>query len=197
MSYTDLTTVKALLGINSSTYDTDIQADIDAAAGAIEERTNRRFTIDTADVTRKYWPENSGYAIIDDLATFTSLVDQSGTVWTRESDFFLEPINAEQQGRPWTAVRTIARPFIFTKAQIPAGWPGFDGRIAVTGKWGWPAVPPQIQKANALLAARFFRRRDSPLAVLGLGTETEAMRLGGFDPDVANLIDPFALVTVV
>lgn len=197
MSYTDLATVKALLGITSSSYDADLTDDIAAAAGAIEERTSRVFTVDTADVARKFWPENSGYAIIDDLAAFTSLVDQSGTTWTLEQDFFLEPNNAKVQGRPWTAVRTIARPFIFTKAQVPAGWPGFDGRITINGKWGWPAVPAQIQKANALLAARYFRRRDAPLAVLGLGTETEALRLGGVDPDVASLIDPFTLVTVV
>lgn len=198
-TYTDLATVKALLGIptGTTTYDAEITDDIAAAAGAIEERTSRIFTQDTNDVARKFWPENSGYAILDDLAAFTSLVDQSGTTWTRETDFYLEPNNAQQQGRPWTAIRTIARPFIFTKAQTPAGWPGFDGRITVTGKWGWPAVPAQIAKANALLAARFFRRRDAPLAVLGLGTETEALRLGAFDPDVAALVDPFALITVV
>lgn len=195
-TYTDLATVKGLLGITGSSYDDDITADIEAAAGAIEERTSRVFTVDTVDVTRKFWPENSGYCIIDDLASLTSVVAQDST-WVLDQDFFLEPINAEVQGRPFTAIRTIARPFIFTKAQIPAGWPGFDGRIEVSGKWGWPAVPAQIQKANALLAARLFRRRDSPLAVLGLGTETEALRLGGFDPDVANLVDPFALVTVV
>lgn len=194
--YTDLDTVKAYLDIKTSNYDDELTDDIAAAARWIDERCNRRFWADSdALQVRTFLPEHPGYCIIDDLIEFTSLVAQESN-WVLNSDFYLEPQNAAADGRPYTAIRTIARPFIFTLSQIPAGWAGFDGRVTVTGKFGWPAIPDQIAKANVLQAARLFHRRNAPMGVITFGPDGEAFRMARSDADVADLVDPFALVSI-
>lgn len=195
--YVQLATLKATLNLSGQTFaDADIQAAIDAASRAIDAQTGRRFYPDAdANQVRSFWPLNPGFAVIDDLCAFTSLAYQ-GDPWTIESDFYLEPMNAAADGQPWTGIRTIARPFIYTLAERAAGWAGFDGRITVTGKWGWAATPPEIVQATSILASRLLRRaREAPFAVVG-GSDGEAIRLARLDPDVAMLIAPYELSVI-
>lgn len=193
--YVTLAALKSSLSISDTetTFDDDLQLAITAASRAIDELTNRRFYPDAdANQSRRFLPINSGYCLIDDLCEFTSLVAQDST-WTLDQDFYLEPINAAADGRPYTAIRTIARPFIFTTAEIASGWSGFDGRITVTGKWGWATTPEQIQQATSILASRLFRRaREAPFAVLGTGIDGGTVSLSRSDPDVAALVQPFS-----
>jgi len=196
--YVVLDDLKASLDLAGETFaDADLTLAISAASRAIDELTGRRFYPDAdAAQVRKFLPLNSGYCILDDLCTFTSLTFL-GDTWTLDQDFYLEPINAAADGRPWTSIRAIARPFIYTLADISPGWVGFDGRITVTGKWGWAATPPQVQEAAGILASRLMRRaREAPFAVLG-GFDGEAVRLARFDPDVAMLVDPFTKSVIV
>lgn len=192
--YVSIATLKASLGITNTSYDTDLQLAATAASRAIDELggPGRRFYADTVDVTRKFLPENNGYCVIDDLASLTSLAFQSDT-WVLDSDFYLEPLNATADGRPSTGVRTIARPFVFSKAEIPPGWAGFDGRITIVGKWGWSSTPEPIQEAAAILATRLFKRvREAPFGIVGLGTDMQAVELGSTDPDVWALVEPYS-----
>jgi len=192
--YTSLASVKASLDISETTFDTDIALCVTAASRMIDQlggpgRTFYPYYTGTL----QFLPENNGYCIIYDCSSFTSLVAQNST-WTLGSDFYLEPINAAADGIPYTAIRTIARPFIFTKAEIsPGGWAAFDGRISVTGTFGFASVPEPIQTAASLLAARLFNRiRQSPYGSGSLGDEAAAYRLGDVDPDVLNLVEPYS-----
>lgn len=196
--YVQLSALKASLNLATQNFaDADLQLAITAASRAIDEATGRRFYPDTNDVGRKFLPVNNGYCVIDDLNAFTSLT-VLGDTWTLDQDFYLEPINAAADGRPWTSIRAVTRPFLYTLADIPAGWVGFDGRITVTGKWGWATTPEQIQEATAILAARLVRRvREAPFAVVGSDIDGTAIRLAKFDPDVAALIDPFTKTVIV
>ena len=167
---------------------------IAAASTLIDEKTGRQFTADTNLSDRKFWPQNTGYCIIDDVWDFETLTVQSDT-WNLDTDYLLEPLNADAQNRPWTAIRTIARPFLFTKAELPpGGWTIFDGRVTVTGKWGWPSVPDAITEAAILLSSRLVTRaRSAPLAVYGGGVDQPATRLGGVDPDIEDLLNPYVI----
>jgi hypothetical protein len=196
--YVQLADLEASLSLTGTTFaEADLTLAISAASRAIDEITGRRFYPDADNQqVRKFLPLNSGYCVIDDLCQFTSLTFQ-GDTWTLDQDFYLEPTNAAADGRPWTSIRAITRPFIYTLADISPGWVGFDGRITVTGMWGWAATPPQIQEAAGILASRFMRRaREAPFAVVG-GYEGEAIRLAKFDPDVAALIEPFTKTVIV
>lgn len=194
--YVQLASLKSTLSIQSgdTTYDNDLQLAITAASRAIDEigGPGRRFYADTSDVARQFWPENTGYCIIDDLSSFTSLT-ANGATWTKDTDFYLEPINAAPDGRPWTAIRAFAKPFIFTKAEVqPGGWTGYDGRITVTGKWGWASTPEPVQEAAIILATRLFNRaRQAPFGIVSIDAQA-AVRLGSTDPDVMSLVEPYA-----
>lgn len=193
--YVQLAALKTTLNLTGTTYDADLQLAITAASRAIDQigGPGRRFYPDTSDVTRQFWPENTGYCVIDDLSSFTSLTVLSDT-WTKDTDFYLEPINAASDSVPWTAIRAFARPFIFTKSEVqPGGWTGFDGRISVTGKWGWATTPEPIQEAAAILAARLVKRaREAPFGIVGMGVDVQAIRLGNSDPDVLALVQPYS-----
>lgn len=197
--YVDINTLKASLTLTGTSFaDADLQLACDAASRAIDEITGRRFYPDAdANQVRKFLPLNSGYCVIDDLCQFTSLTFQ-GDTWTLDQDFYFEPINAAADGRPWTSIRAIAKPFIYTLADVPVGWAGFDGRITVTGMWGWSSTPSQISEAAGLLASRLLRRaREAPFGVIGTGADGEAVRLGKYDPDVAALVEPFTKTVIV
>ena len=193
--YCTLDQVKHARGMEGFSFEDDEGTTaIAAASQLIDQKTNRQFTADTVESDRVFWPQNTGYCIIDDCWDFVSLNAQN-VAWALNTDYLLEPLNAPSQGRPYTAIRTIARPFLFTKAELdPGGWTIFDGRITVTGKWGWPAVPATITQACILLASRLITRaRSAPLAVVGGGVDSYATRLGGIDPDIEDLLNPYVI----
>jgi hypothetical protein len=189
--YVDLATLKARLNITNDTWDDDLTAAGLEASAAVDELCDRQFTTDTdTDNVRSFVPVNPGYCVIDELNTLISLEAQS-SVWVLDQDFYLEPRNAQAQGRPWTAIKAIARPFIFSQSEVGPGWVAFDQRITVTGTFGWPAVPPQINRAAAIIAAKLVQRKDAVQGVLGVGMDGSAVRIGSYDPDVQSLLGPF------
>lgn len=143
-------------------------------------------------MTRYYTPTTSGLVTIDDLATVTSVasdIDSAGTyteTLVENTDYHFEPLNAAADG--WARTRLVIHPnsaFV----DFPAG----ERRsVRVVGKFGWPAVPPAVKQATAIVAARLMRRsREAPFGVVALGTEGEAMRIGRVDPDVQMLLNPY------
>jgi len=66
---------------------------------------------------------------------------------------------------------------------------GIDS-IQVTARWGWPTIPAQIEMATRLLAARLYRRKDSPQGVI-TSADWGAVRVSRTDPDVHALLFPF------
>lgn len=193
--YVTVDWLKTSLELKTSNYDKDLLLAAQAASRAIDQMggPGRTFYPGPTNVTRNFWPENSGYCVIDDLCEFTSINVLQDT-WTLGQDFYLEPINAAVDDVPFTAIRAFARPFIFTKAQVePGGWTGFDGRIQVTGQWGWATTPEPIREAAGILASRLFKRaREAPFGIVGLGVDVQAIRLGSSDPDVLSLVQPYS-----
>lgn len=190
--YTSLATVKDMLGkTTADDRDNLITAAIVAGASWIDRRTGRSFGADTSTSQRVFRPR--GRVIcdgtdeilrVDDFATETGLVVETATgiggTWTAVTTYETGPDNAAAYGKSYSQIRATA------------GWIPYAGKVRVTARWGWPMVPDEIAQANALLAARLYRRKDSPQGVLG-SPEWGPMRVSRADPDVESLIAPFVI----
>lgn len=155
---------------------------------------------------RHFYQENDGVAaaktfeVIDcrvmklgpfrDLVSLTSLKsDAAGdgtfeTTWSA-SEYELGPVN-RAPGRPYTRVTAIAG------RNFPVYYgTGRYARVEITGVWGWAAVPPEVNQACLIKAARLVTRMQSPNGVAGLD-QFGPVRVSRFeDPDVVMLLDPY------
>jgi len=185
--YAELATVKAALGkLTTDDRDELIQAAITSASRLIDARTGRRFSLDDAPSTRTF-PVNGrsffdGVAyqlLIDDLGATDGVTVETGAAssgtWTPNTSFEFGQLNAVSLGRPITSLSTTY------------GWGAGTTNVRVTGRWGWPAVPSEVALATQLLAARLYRRKDSPQGVIG-SADWGAVRVSRVDPDVEALI---------
>ena len=105
--------------------------------------------------------------------------------WMNGVDFVFEPLNAAADGRPWELVRCHPR----GSYRFPTDYPR---AVKVTGRFGWPAVPPAIVEATTILASKLLRRaREAPFGIVSFGVDGGAARIARTDPDVAFLVRPF------
>lgn len=196
-AYTTLAAVKSALRITDSVDDSLIASVIQSASARIDNACNRVFAQSTGD--RYYWPKNQLTCPIDDLATTTGLVvhtdsngDGSWATTLTSSQYQLEPLNAFAQGKPVRMIRALGTDFGgMTWPLSPLG----RAMLKITGTWGWPSVPPEIEEATRLLTIRQFKRFDSPLGVAGFG-DLGTIMVRNIDPDIQALIAPFMLVAV-
>lgn len=158
--------------------DADITVALAAATGALDELTQRQFWKDAADVTRRFTANSPARVIIDDLVSVTTVVSDGTTV----TDYLAEPLNAEADDKPWT--RLVADTSVFSTKR---------GAVEITGVFGWPGVPPQVQQMTTILAGKLLKRtREAPHGVITLGgLDGQAIRLAKEDPDLYLLIQSF------
>lgn len=197
MSYADLAAFRAFLRITDPTDtvdDVQLQGALDTATSAIDHLCSRRFEVATTTATVRYfqpwWDRRWGqWALpIDDLFDTTGLAvrtwDAGSVSWvTNVTGYALRPVNAAAQGRPYT--RVLLPP---GSGYAPGtGWGSNDNAdyVAVTARWGWPAVPAPVVQACLLQADRVLKRRDAPFGVTSSPDGSENTRLGNtVDVDV-------------
>lgn len=173
-----------------------IERAINATSRAIDDYTGRRFWQDPAPVARRYRPRDPDLVWIDDVSTVAGLVvktDTAGdgtfaTTWA-STDYQLEPLNADTDGRPWTqlaAVGTRSFPTTCGARRRPG--------LQVTAQFGWPAVPDGVFQAAVLKAVSLWKRKDAPWGVAGFG-DLGIVRVTRRDTDVLELLQPFIRTT--
>ena len=184
--------LKATLNISVTTSDADIAASITAASRALDRICQRRFYADAdANQVRYYTPIRWDWLEVDDLVTLTTLKsadDGTGTfanAWTLNSDFFLEPLNAQADADSWPYTSLRVHPsgaFTFNTF--------YPRSVQVTGMFGWPAVPGPIVDGTTLLAERLFKmKREAPLGVLAF--QDVAVRVARADSNLMILIGAY------
>lgn len=190
--YVDLPTLKSALGVESddTTRDTLLASALAAASRGIDRMTGRRFWLDPTAVERTYNPRGRTVCdtdgerlIVDDIGVTMGMVVEtgSGASWSAVTGYETAPDNALVQGRPVTALLQ------------PAGsWGYGTGRVRVTARFGWPAIPDEVVEATKIQAARLYRRKDSPEGVTG-SAEWGVVRLSRVDPDVYALVQHLTL----
>ncbi|AZM91435.1 head-tail connector protein [Streptomyces sp. W1SF4] len=189
--YADLATLKRQLGLDDTDTSRDalLQQALTAASRSIDAATGRRFWLDGTPVQRVYRPRGRTVCepdgelfLVDDIGSAAGFVvaSGSGATWTDVTDWEFVPENALADGRPVTAL--LRR----------GGWGSVLGRVRVTARFGWPAIPDEIVQATLIQASRLFKRKDSPEGITG-SAEWGVVRLSRRDPDVWNLIEPYVL----
>lgn len=195
--YTTRALVKAALEIDSGSSSADdlIDAKITAASRSIDRYCNRRFYLDATVSARvinpkgRTWADNDGeHLMVADIGTDTGLIVETGrgSDWTAiTANIETEPTDALEldPAEPITSLLYMSRYFV-TRS---------NGRVRVTARWGWPAVPDVVGEAALIQATRLYKRKDSPEGVLGSAEWGGAIRMSRVDPDVAAMLEKLVL----
>jgi hypothetical protein len=192
-SYTTLADVKNGLQIDDSNDDTAIQAAILTASRMIDEYCQRFFYREgttLAPSVRYYTALNPWSLETDDIVSLNEVAADTGfatplqypQIWNLAQDVMLEPVNNPKKGWPITrllAVGSYVWPYFFPQC------------VRVTGVFGFPEVPYEVELACKIQASRLFVRKQSPFGIAG-SVELGTVRLNSrLDPDVEMLLKTF------
>lgn len=191
-AYVEVEELRDFLRISDTDDDTELAWAIEAASRAIDQEANRQFgQVDVAEVryyTARYDRTRCLWIVdIDDLVDVTGLtvaVYDPDDVSLGNATVVLEPRNAVAKSRAYTSL-AVTQSSTYTPT-------GRRDEMAVTGLWGWPAVPDSIKQATLLQASRVFARRVSPFGIAGSPDVGSELRLlAKVDPDVAVAVKPY------
>lgn len=196
-AYCTVAQLRTHFGDSGSSLSTELlERAINATSRAIDKFCGRRFWIDTNVAIRVYRPELDDLAWIDDIATTTGLIiktdgDNDGTYETTwaTTDYELQPLNADANGQAyaWTRIAAVDRYLFPTTGKVAP--------LQITAKFGWSAIPDEVEQACILRAAAVFKRKEAVEGVAsfeGVGV----IRINRKDADVYELLYPFAKTTV-
>lgn len=172
--YCTLAQVRAHLGYIASETgdDTAIESAVEAASRLIDGYCGRRFWQDATAVVREYWASDPRCCEVDDVSTTTGLVvkiDEAGTgafgtTLTIATDFLVLPANAADRIPAWPYEELyLADNYYFPRPSN--GRPG----VQVTAKFGWPAVPDDVEYACLIQAAQLFKAKEAIFGAIALG----------------------------
>lgn len=189
ITLSELKNSQELVGFAFADY--DAQMAIQSASNGVSQYCGRDFGVASGTTTRYYTPQEPGYVNIDDLVTTTSAAtvqtDTNGdgvfeTTWTLNTDYVLEPMNAQADSWPYEWIRVHPN-----SGNRFTSWPR---SLAVTGSFGWPATPDNIREATMILSVRLLKRaREAPFGVVGGGLDSSPVRIARTDPDIGFLLD--------
>ena len=191
MDYTTLAAVKLTLGIGASdtSRDLDIAAWITTASGQIDQMTGTQFgTAGNPAAARIYTAPQSQSLWVDPFTDTTGLTVATGIRGT--FPIVIDPSYIV----PWPQ-NAPARGLAYTRIDIPYYFYqqfGTQPTVQVTAVWGYDFVPPQVEAACRLMAARLYKRRESLEGVLA-PAEWGAVRVSKQDPDVLALLAPYTI----
>jgi hypothetical protein len=185
MAYATLTDLKRVLGITDTLDDVLLTLALNAASAALENHFGRVFS-KSIDETRYFTARDDDLIFVDDLVSVDSLAcDTDGdgvyeTVW-ETTNYTLMPVNAPAEGLPYRSIKT--KPLGTYRFPV---W--LDAGVKLTGAYGYPAVPVEVNQATLLQAARFFRRKDAIFGVVGGGELGQAVQIAKIDPDIVLML---------
>jgi hypothetical protein len=176
VAYASAVALTTSLNLDSS-YDIDVQRAIDAASRGLDKLASMRrggFGPDAAPSTRSYTANGPNLVVIDNLGELDTVVSDGTTI---TDDVTAEPLNATADGEPF---RWLESAGLFATGRAA---------IEVTGTFGWPAVPEQVEQWVLTIATRLVKRlREAPFGLVTGSFDGEVVRLAREDPDTELLI---------
>lgn len=207
--FTTYTTIEELrdelgnYGTTDVSDDAKAQRAINAASRQIDNWCGQRFWQDSTATARTFMPDRTDVLDLSDtegIATPTGLIvkldvadaGSYGTTLTSGTDFLLRPTNAQVvvPARPYTEIGLTGASYLFGRSAY-----GRD-LVQITAKWGWPAVPAEVNKACLILAADLFKAKDAAFGVVGV-TDMGVLRMSpGLHRAAVTLLAPYKKVNV-
>jgi hypothetical protein len=178
--YATLAEIRDYLGVpTGDTANTaNLERAVESASRKIEKYCGRIF-YDTGSATAKTFRADDRYhQDVPDFHTITGLVVETDTgddgtfdtTWA-STDYQVEPLDP-QPDWPWqwiTAVDNETFPTIGRRA-----------RVQVTARWGWAAVPTDVETVCLELSGELFKRKEAPFGVAG-GNDFGVVRVSASD----------------
>lgn len=165
--YATLPEVKADLRLTTTVDDARIERAIEAASRQIDLIAKRKWGYPATEA-RPF--TSSGQHVFVDEVTSITLVEESD-----DQDTWATVESTSYTTNPRGPVRYLVH--------RSAEWSSF---VRITGTYDGEAIPPQINQASRIQAARLFKRPDTPEGVLE--GDFGALRLARIDPDVVSLV---------
>ena len=166
--------LKNWLKIPDSKTDRDAELDrrLLSASEDIIRWCHRPFGRDDTASTRTFYVGRSGVDIddfwtTDDFAVVPYLGTMAGTAWDVDT-LYLEPFNGIVDGVPGWPYNRIS---LGEHGTHPLWVNMFyqSSTVRITAKWGWAAVPTNINTACLMLASMDNKAEDAPFGVAGFG----------------------------
>lgn len=194
-TYIEPEDLRSYLGINTDSEDLSIQNAINAAGRAIDNDCGRFFYKDETNLTRRYLIQDLFGIDSDDIADVTSLVVETSWdlvtyITVQPSIYHAAPLNAlVEHAEPWPYTAIIGN--VLWPRPVPV-FIGAWAQVTATA-WGWPEVPEAIRQATLILAARVYKRANSPMGVESFSDYSR--RVLSQDPDLQALIGDYKRFT--
>jgi hypothetical protein len=192
--YATLAEIKGYMSISDNTDNDLLENLVESASRSIDRIANRRFYLDATASARLYRAYSNIFVFVDDIGSTSGLIvktdeDGNGTyskTLTLNTDFILDPLTSQSLNRPFTQLTMVSN---------TESWPIFPGitsnglrpGVQVTAKWGWPAVPDDLNMACLILTADLYKRKDAPGGILGLG-DLGVVRMSPIGRDVTAMV---------
>lgn len=191
-SYATLAELHAWLKVPDAKTDRDAEwtRRLSSSSRDIERWCHRQFGRAESASVRTFVPGPSGVDVHD--------------FWTTD-DLSIVPYLGTTAGTPWDLSMVELEPLDGIVDQVP-GWPynrvcgGPDGhplmtqlwytatRVKVTAKWGWAAIPENVNTACLILAAADNKAAETPFGVSAFGDYAVRIRS---NPIAQEKLDPY------
>jgi hypothetical protein len=182
---------------NNTAHDDELELAGDSAARMIDKHCGRPhgFWQDSTVQTRTYRADDPYELFIrDDISTATGLIvnideDDDGTYETTltiTTEYVLEPFNAIADGRAYETIRLVDGSVWPCLASGRAG-------VQVTAKFGWAAVPDDVEKAWLIQAVQLYKSDAAVFGGVQVGLDGGVLRLGPrLHPIAEGLLEGFS-----
>lgn len=171
-----------------------IESVITAVSREIDNYCHRRFWKNTANEVRYFTAAWGNLLFCGDVVSITGVAtDDAGdrlyATTLATTDYDLEPYNAVLDGLPYDRMRitpTSSHSFLTSQRGNK-----------LTGIFGWPSVPQEVNEACLIQCIRLFKRKDAPFGVVGSAEMGQLVMLTKLDPDVKLLLEPYCKDKVI
>lgn len=196
MSYVTLDEFKAWVSEGSlfdSSTDDQIQMVLDAVDRAVDRYCARHFTLETA-VSKFYYPSSPSELEVTDLISIESLASDNHGDRTYSTEFS----SGEYELLPYID----SAGYQSTRFDLIRLWPTVSKSfstahlVKIVGDFGFVdalgQAPADVKQACLILAARWWKRRETPFGILGATDLGQFERLSKSDYDVVALLSPYS-----